>query len=149
MKMNRAETFAMNSFIRTLFLRYLEAPLLKGLGGNIKGKKVLEIGCGQGIGTEILIEFFGAGHVTALDLDPAMVERARKRLASYSPDQLAVRVGDVNKIESENASYDAVVDFAALHHVPDWQSAVGEIARVLKSEGSFLFEEVTRQWITR
>ncbi len=34
-------------------------------------------------GTEILLKRFGAGHVYAFDLDPAMVEQARRRLSRY------------------------------------------------------------------
>ena len=48
-----------------------------------------------------------------------------------------------------NYSFDAVVNFAAIHHVPLWQDAVREIHRVLKPGGKFFFQEVTARWILR
>jgi SAM-dependent methyltransferase len=46
-------------------------------------------------------------------------------------------------------SFDAVVDFGILHHVPNWQAAVAEIGRVLRPGGRFYFEEVSRQALDR
>ena len=42
----------------------------------------------------------------------------------------------------ELQSFDAVFGFGVLHHVPDWQSALGEIARVLKPGGTYFLEEL-------
>lgn len=44
---------------------------------------------------------------------------------------------------AEDKIHDAASDFAIIHHIPDWRSAVAEIARVLKPGGPFLFDEVT------
>jgi SAM-dependent methyltransferase len=49
----------------------------------------------------------------------------------------------------EDASYDAVFDFGIIHHVPAWQHAVTEVARVLKPGGRFFFEEVTKRALHR
>jgi trans-aconitate methyltransferase len=46
-------------------------------------REVLEIGCGRGVGTEIILERFGARRVFAFDFDPTMVKRARRRLARF------------------------------------------------------------------
>ncbi len=149
MKMNRLEKLAMNNPVRTFIQRHYEAPLLERLGGRLEGLEVLEIGCGRGVGTELILERFGARKVVALDLDEEMVERARRRLARYGRERLELRVGDVTRLGFEDRSFDAVVNFAAIHHVPDWQSAIAEVARVLKPGGRFYFQEVTAQWIHR
>ncbi len=56
-------------------------------------------------------------------------------------------------IETEDESFDAVFDFMSIHHIPEWQRAVLEIARVLRPGGRFFFEEVTSQalghWVYR
>lgn len=149
MKMNRAEKFIMNTPIRAAFQRWVEAPLFERLGGRAEGMKVLEVGCGRGVGTQIILERFGAREVHALDVDPDMVRRARARLAHYPPERLTLSVGDVTRLEAADASYDAVFDFAILHHVPVWQDGVAQIRRVLKPGGRFYFEEVTRHFLDK
>jgi len=149
MKMNTLEKLAMNNPIRFYIQRHFEAPLLQRLGADVKDKVVLEVGCAHGVGTQILLEQWQAKKVYAMDLDDEMLQKAKKRLQGYSKDRLELQVGDVTQLQAENNSYDAVVNFAAIHHVPDWQAALKEIARVLKPGGLFIFQEVTAQWILR
>lgn len=153
MKLNRVEKALMNNLVRELLQRRYEAPLLKQLGGHMEGLRALEIGCGRGVGTEIIFEQFGAREVHAFDLDSEMVKLARRRLAAYPADRLKLSVGDAAAIEEEDKSFDAVFDFGIIHHVPEWPRAVAEVARVLRPRGRFFFEEVTthalRRWSYR
>ena len=149
MELNRIEKALMNNPVRALIQRRYEGAWLERLGGRVDGLRVLEVGCGRGIGTEIIFERFGAGEVHAFDLDPDMVALARRRLAAYPLERLQLSVGDVTAIEEADASFDAVFDFGIIHHVPDWPAAVAEVRRVLKPGGRFFFEEVTRHALER
>ncbi len=149
MKLNAIEKALMNNPARSLLQRWYEAPLLERLGGRTEGQRVLEIGCGRGVGTEILLRRFGARQVYAFDLDPDMIARARRRLMAYLSDRLVLTVGDVTAIAADDAAFDAVFDFGIIHHVPNWQAAVAEVRRVLRPGGRFYFEEVTRQALQR
>ena len=149
MKLNSVEKALMNNPVRAAVQRRYEARLMERLGGRLDGMRVLEIGCGRGVGTEIIFGRFGAREVHAFDIDPDMVERARRRLSAYPADLLRLFVADAASIPAEDASYDAVVDFGIIHHVPGWRRAVAEVARVLRPGGLFLFEEVTRQALSR
>lgn len=149
MKLNRIEKALMNNPVRALVQRRYEAALLERLGGRTEGCLVLEVGCGRGVGTEIIFEKFGAASVHAFDLEPNMVAKARRRLSIYPPDRLKLYVGDAAAIEEEDDSFDAVFDFGIIHHVPAWQRAVAEVARVLRPGGRFFFEEVTRRALNR
>ena len=131
MKMNLLEKLAMNNPVRFYIQRHFEVPLLKKLGAEIEGMTVLEVGCAHGVGTQVLLDEWHAKKVYAMDLDEDMLKKARKRLANYSEARLELSVGDVTQLEAKDQSYDAVVNFAAIHHVPDWQSALKEITRVL------------------
>lgn len=147
MRMNRTETVLVNSPPRRWLQRAVETPVLLRLGGRLAGGTALELGCGQGAGIELILDRFGADRVIGFDLDEAMVARARRRLAGRS--DVDVRVGDAVAIDLPDASVDAVFDFAIIHHVPDWQTAVGEIRRVLRPGGRLYYSEVTKHALDR
>lgn len=149
MKLNKVEKLLMNNLIRATLQNQYEAPLLERFGGKTQGLTVLEVGCGRGVGTEIIFEKFGAGFVHAFDLDPDMVRRAKKRLSKYPETRLKLSVGSVTQIEAADESYDAVFDFGIIHHVPNWRDAISEIRRTLKPGGRFFFEEVTKHALDR
>lgn len=149
MKLNAVEKALMNNPARAALQRHYEAPLLQRLGGTVDGGTVLEVGCGRGVGAQLILERFRAGHVTAFDLDPDMVDKARRRLAPHMPHRVTLAVGDVTDIDAADAAFDAVFDFGIIHHVPDWRSGLREIRRVLKPGGRFFFEEVTRHALQR
>ena len=152
MKMNAVETAVMNYPVRRALQRHYETRLLLALGGTVPGARALEIGCGQGYGIELILERFRAAHVDALDLDERMVARARGRMAGRAGVGRVV-VGDATDLRAAlgapDRSYDAVFDFGILRHIPDWPSAVAEVAWVLRPGGLFLFEEVTAHALDR
>ena len=140
MKLSAAEKFFMDNPLRAALQRRYEAPLLERLGGRLAGGRALEIGCGRGVGTELILCRFSAREVHAFDLDPHMVTQARKRLGGYPAGCLDLHVADATAIPELDASFDAVFDFGIVHHVPDWETALTEVARVLKPGGRFYFK---------
>jgi ubiquinone/menaquinone biosynthesis C-methylase UbiE len=140
MKLNRLGRLGLNSPTRAFVQRHVVAPHLERLGGRVEGGRALELGCGRGVGGEIILDRFGAAHVALIDMDPDMVERAQRRLAERS--ETVVSVGDATRIEAPDESFDAVFDFGAIHQIPDWPAAVAEVRRVLKPGARFFFEEV-------
>jgi len=143
MRLNRFEYFLTNLPVRAALQRNLEARWLLKAGGPMDGGRALEVGCGRGIGAEIILRNFGADSVDAFDLDARMVEKAKKRLARYGS-KVRVTVGDAVAIDAPEATYDAVFDFAIIHHIPDWRRALSEIHRVLKPGGRFYADEILR-----
>jgi ubiquinone/menaquinone biosynthesis C-methylase UbiE len=146
MLLNHAEYVLMNNPIRAAIQRHFEARRLLRMGGPMDGGRALELGCGRGVGTELILDLFGADSVDAFDLDPRMVALAQKRLASRGS-RARVWVGDASAICAPDASYDAVFDFGIIHHVPDWRPVLTEIHRVLKPGGKLYSEEVLRRFI--
>lgn len=151
MKLNTLEFALMNNPVRAALQRRVETPMLIGRPGALAGKRVLEVGCGRGVGIQILLAL-GAAQVIGLDLDPEMVSRAHKRLAKNGA-QAGVWMGDAEAIGLPTGSFDAVVEYGILHHVPGWRKALAAIARVLKPGGTFYFEDllkgVVSAWPTR
>lgn len=88
-----------------------------------------------------------SAHVTGFDLDPRMVAQAQERTAKYA-DRVRAFVGDAEAIDAPDASFDVVVEYGILHHVPDWHEAQRQIARVLKPGGIFYFEDLLKGLIS-
>ena len=89
----------------------------------VAGKDVLEVGCGTGLILRRLAE--GARRAVGVDVSPKMLERARAR-------GLEVVEGDATALPFDDASFDVVVSFKTLPHVPDLSRALREMARVLR-----------------
>ncbi|MBW2234490.1 MAG: class I SAM-dependent methyltransferase [Deltaproteobacteria bacterium] len=146
MRLNRVEYTMMNNPLRASIQRRFEARRLLRMGGPLGGGAALEIGCGRGVGTQLIFEVFGANRVDAFDLDPRMAEQARRRVARYG-DRARIWVGDATAIAAPDASYDAVFDFGIIHHIPRWRDALAEVRRVLKPGGRFYAEEILSDFI--
>lgn len=146
MLLNQFEYALMNNAIRGAVQRYFEAARLLRLGGPMQGGAALELGCGCGIGAELILDVFGAESVDAFDFDPRMVALARRRLRGRG-NRVRLWTGDATAIAAPDGRYDAVFDFGIIHHVPDWRAALGEVKRVLKPGGRFYAEEVFRRFL--
>ena len=146
MILNRLLFTMMNNPIRAWSQRLLETPLLIGPPGVLAGRRVLEIGCGRGVGVQILLAL-GAGHVTGIDLDPQMISLARKRITRYA-NKADVFVGDGQAIDAPDVAFDVVVGYGVIHHIPNWLLAVKEVSRVLKPGGRYYFEEWLKGFTT-
>ena len=153
MLMNRAETALINSPPRRWLQRFYEVPVLLRFGGRVPpGGAALEIGCGSGYGSQLVLQRFGAARIDAVDLDPTMIDRARKRLTPFGNRVTLVRGSATDlraALDADDDSYDAVFDFGIIHHIPQWRTAVAEAARVLAPGGRFYFEEVTAHALNR
>lgn len=145
MRLNWVERIAMNNPVRARVQRRSEGPGLAALAPRtLAGAETLIVGCGRGVDVEIAFEQLRVGHVTAIDLDERQVERARRRLGGRYGERLRLEVGDAAQMPFADGSFDLVLDFGILHHVPRWQESVGEIHRVLRPGGQFLFEEIPK-----
>ncbi len=75
MKLNVFGRAQMNNPARASAQRRFTARKLLALGGPVQGT-ALEIGCGRGVGIEIILDVFEADRVVAFDLDPRLVALA-------------------------------------------------------------------------
>ena len=60
--------------------------------------------------------------------------------------------GDVTKLAYKDGEFDAVFNFAVLHHVPDWRAGLKEIARVLAVGGRLFSQDhdvANHDWLSR
>lgn len=107
----------------------------------LDGKQVLDYGCGHGENS-ILLAACGA-RVTAFDLSPESVAKARRRAELHGlADRIQVDVRAAGQTDYPPASFDVVAGFAILHHL-HWMlpTIFAEAARVLKPGGIACFTE--------
>jgi ubiquinone/menaquinone biosynthesis C-methylase UbiE len=69
-----------------------------------------------------------------------MIAIAKKK---YAAPNVHFETADVTKLPYKNNSFDAIFDFAIIHHVPNWQDALKELHRVLKPDGELLIEDLS------
>ena len=143
MKLNWFGRVQMNNPARAAAQRAVTAKHMLRLGGDVAGGRAMEIGCGRGVGVEIILGTFGAGSVVAFDLDPKLVDLAERRLARFG-DRVTLSVASATSIDAADSSFDAIFDFGVIHQIEGWRTAVAECARVLKPGGRFYFEAVSK-----
>jgi len=98
--------------------------------GLSEGKRVLDIACGEGYGSEMLSR--NAKSVVGVDIDPATVAHA---MTKYRSPKMKFIEGACEKIPLPDKSVDLVVSFETLEHIEDHDQFLGEIERVLDSGG--------------
>jgi SAM-dependent methyltransferase len=89
--------------------------------------RVLDVGCGPGALTEVLVARHGADRVDAIDPTPGFVEAARERLPGVD-----VRQGAAEDLPWPDASYDAVLAQLVVHFMRDPARGLREMHRVAK-----------------
>jgi ubiquinone/menaquinone biosynthesis C-methylase UbiE len=109
-------------------------PFLMRAAHVAPGMRVLDIAAGTGLAAEAALAVVGAiGHVTAGDLSPAMVEKARQRLGNAK--NVSLKVEDGQALSFSDESFDAVVCSLGLMFFPDPLRGLAEFRRVLRLGG--------------
>lgn len=117
------------------------------LDGHPLDGEVLEIGGGSGAMADGVARQFPNTRLTVTDVDAAMVDAARRRLATRP--QVSVEVADVTSLPFATGQFDAVTSYLMLHHVIDWVDALAEVWRVLKPGGAFIGYDLTDTRVAR
>jgi SAM-dependent methyltransferase len=125
--------------------RLLLGPLVRRIATDVTavapdGAQILEVGCGPGLLSLRLARQHGF-EVTGLDLDPAMIARARAnadRPGNGRQRRPWFLVGDVAALAFPDRSFDLVVSTLSMHHWADPAAGLAEIGRVLRPGGRAL-----------
>ena len=115
----------------------LNNPAAFELIGTVRGKRVLDLACGEGYNTRILAA--KGAEVTGVDFSEEMIDAARREEARL---QQSVRylVLDAACLDRRwSGRFDLVTCFMSLQDVEDLRKAVSEVSRVLTTRGRFVF----------
>lgn len=101
----------------------------------LRGKDVLEVGCGSGFASQLFAE--EGANVTAVDLTDWAVETTRARLAAFGL-RGDVRQADAEQLPFDDAAFDLVFSWGVIHHTSDMDRALRELIRVLRPGGDLV-----------
>lgn len=114
---------------------YYERPATLSLLPDVKGKRVLDVGCGPGVYAEWLVAH--GAHVVAFDANRKMVRLARQRLGDKAQVVLANLEAPLDFLA--DGSFDVVVCPLVMDYIKDWESTFKEFHRVLREGGCLVF----------
>lgn len=97
---------------------------------------VLEVGCGNGAATRLMMRHMEPGRLIGVDPAPGFVEMAEKAFSNEP--RASFHVGDAVETGEEDGSFDMVVAHTVYSHLPDPERALAEAWRVLKPGGRLL-----------
>lgn len=105
---------------------------------DIKNKDIVEIGCGRGGGLSYVTRTFSPATARGIDLDNLAVSFCNRH---YALNGLSFLQGDAQKLSLENNTCDVVINVESSHRYPDMTAFLGEVTRVLRPGGHFLFTD--------
>ncbi|MCZ2826917.1 MULTISPECIES: class I SAM-dependent methyltransferase [unclassified Modestobacter] len=109
---------------------HYERPAMLDLVGDVRGRRVLDVGCGSGP-LAAALRARGAV-VTGFDSSAVMVELARDRLGEDAD----VQVADLSApLPFADGGFDDVTASLVLHYLRDWSAPLAELRRVLRPGG--------------
>ncbi len=111
-----------------------EFPMMLQLLGNIKGKKLLDLGCGFGDYAKVYSE--KGTIVTAVDNSKKEIEHAQKL---NIPNTKFMVFDITNKFPFKDSSFDVITSSLVFDHLEDLKSLFQECNRVLKNKGVMVF----------
>lgn len=133
-----------NSFIQSLspvnaFLTARRKKVLK-LAGNVKNKKILDVGCGSGI---FMLDFTKQGAtVTGVDYSQKMLDLAGRELKSHriARNKYSLKKASATMLPFKEKSFDIILATGLTDYLTDGENKkfIKEAARVLKKEGKFI-----------
>jgi len=130
-----ADRYAEDESQLTIFHRSIYMPVIESMIDNVRDKYVLDLGCG--IGTLINKLALDGAFAVGIDGSVKMISRAYEEKSDSSATYAVMDLTQVLPIKSQ--TMDIIVANMVLMDIPDIEICIGEVARILKPNGNFLF----------
>jgi len=106
---------------------------------DLRGRDVLEVGCGRGGGASFVKRYHKPARMTAVDFSKKAVRFCRQ---THRVDGLTFTHGDAESLPLEDASFDAVINVESSHCYGSMPAFLREVKRVLRPGGHFSFADL-------
>ncbi|MEE2769954.1 MAG: bifunctional 2-polyprenyl-6-hydroxyphenol methylase/3-demethylubiquinol 3-O-methyltransferase UbiG [Pseudomonadota bacterium] len=131
--------FAPLYLINRLRLSFLKELKLK------KVKKIIDIGCGAGISTNKLPDYFPSANITGLDASENAIKLAQDYSKIYSLNTNFIHQSALSTIKSK---YDLILCFELIEHLDNPEKLIENIAKTISKKGTFVISTLDRSIIS-
>jgi len=111
---------------------------------HARGKRVVDLGCGEGYGSAMLAEI--ATEVVGIDIASDVIEHAKNR---YRRKNLEFLLMDINDLSSLERSFDLAISFQVVEHLSDVNHHFSTVRNILRKSGVALFTTPNRLTISK
>ena len=117
-----------------------EIPAINSLLPELKGLRIIDLGCGCGDHCKEYIRM-GAAKVVGIDISEKMLEVAKEKNSDPAITYIRMPMEDLDKLDGE---FDLAISSLAIHYVEDYKGVLENIHRLLVPGGEFIF---SHPWI--
>jgi malonyl-CoA O-methyltransferase len=126
-------------FPSTIDPRIYHVQLIGRYLGDLRGKRVLDVGCGKGRFARIFHQHAPQAEIWGLDISEAMLR--------FVPEGIHTRAGSMTELPFDDAWFDAAYATESLEHAVEIEKAVAEVCRVVKPGGRIvIIDKNAQQW---
>lgn len=115
----------------------IEIPNFRSLLPDVKGKRILDLGCGYGE-TDKYLKELGASYVLGLDISTHMIKVANKENKIDGVEYKLLPMEDISTLDEK---FDLVISSLAFHYVKDYPKLIKDIYNLLTDSGVLLFSQ--------
>ncbi len=115
----------------TYHAKVLKPNVLRVMG-DVSGAHVLDVACGQGFFSRVLAQ--AGARVTGVDIAPELIDIAKR----LGPPNISYITAPASRMPLPDSSFDTAICMLALQNMKDLSGALAQVARLLKTGGSFI-----------
>ena len=113
----------------------VEIPNFRKLIPDVKGKRILDLGCGYGENDKYCIGL-GAKEILGIDISKHMIKIAKENNNDENIKYKVMAMENINEIEQK---FDIVISSLAFHYVKDYEKLINDIYNLLNDDGILIF----------